>query len=153
METIREINLAEVKLSDFKQHLADCVVLTHDNKILLQQRTLNWGSAAGCLTTFGGHVEDGETIMEGLKRELNEEIGVNIKEEEVVFIGAVAEEMTNYSELVHVHFWHDKNNTVTGCYEAEAVRYDTILGALSHPKIMDYVVWALKQCENRGLIK
>ena len=37
-----------------------------------------------------------------------------------------------------VHIWHDHNNMITGCYEAEAVFYETVAEALAHPQIMDY---------------
>lgn len=153
IKSIRPVDLTKTSLSAFKKHLADCVVLTHDNKILMQQRPLSWGKSAGVLNIFGGHVEDGETVIQGLVRELKEELGAQIDEKDVVFIGAVSEEFTNHTELVHVHFWHDKNNTITGCYEAEAVRYDSAEGALAHPKIMDYAVWALGVCRDGGLIK
>lgn len=153
IKSIRPVDLTKVDPSAFKKHLADCVVLTHDHKILMQQRPLNWGKSAGVLNIFGGHVEDGETVMRGLLRELHEELGAQVDEKDVIFIGAVSEEFTNHTELVHVHFWHDKNNTITGCYEAEAVRYDSIEGTLAHPKIMDYAVWALRECQNQGLLK
>jgi len=44
-------------------HFADCIVVTHDNKILLQQRP-ETGAHPGALCAFGGHVEDGETVIQ-----------------------------------------------------------------------------------------
>ncbi|PZP56947.1 MAG: NUDIX hydrolase [Micavibrio aeruginosavorus] len=118
----------------FTKHLADCVILTHDNKILMQQHLESWGKYAGVLNLFGGHVEEGETIIQALIRELHEELGAIVEPSDVIFLGAVTEDETNHTELVHVHFWHDKENTITGCYEAEDRRYDTIGEALAHPK-------------------
>lgn len=152
-DTIREVDLSKTDQSAFKKNLADCVILTHDHKILMQQRPANWGRFAGCLNIFGGHVEDGETVMQGLIRELNEELGAQLDEADVIFVGAISEELTGYTELVHVHFWHDGNNTITGCYEAEAVRYDSVEEALLHPRIMDHAAWALRECKNRNLLK
>lgn len=153
MESIRLIDTTKTKSPDFKKHLADCVILTHDNKILMQQRPDGWGRFGGRLNLFGGHVENGEAIIQALVREMSEELGAQVNENDVVFIGAVSENFTNHTELVHVHFWHDKDNTITGCYEAEAVRYESIENALKHPKIMDYAAWALRECKDKGLIE
>ena len=139
-------------MSSYTKHLADCVVLTHDHKLLMQQRPLNWGSSAGCLNIFGGHVDPGETIVQALIRELNEELGAKVNENEVIKIGAITEDWTQHRELVHVHFWHDKKGTITGCYEAEARYYKSVEEALLHPKIMDYARWALFECQNRNLL-
>jgi 8-oxo-dGTP diphosphatase len=137
----------------FIKHLADCVILTQDNKILMQQRPENWRTFPGALNIFGGHVENGESIIEALIRELHEETGARVDASEVVLLGAISEEETNYSELVHVYFWHDKQGTITGCYEAEERRFTSVEEALSHPKIMDYARWALLEAKARGLLK
>ncbi len=108
LKTIRPVDITQADLSAFSAHLADCVILTHDNRLLMQQRPLDWGSSPGCLTTFGGHVDPGETPLDGLVRELKEELGADVEAKEAVFIGAVSEDWTNHSELVHVYFWHDK---------------------------------------------
>ena len=149
---IRMLDLENVNLTDYSVHLADCVILTRDGKILMQQRPESWGKFAGVLNIFGGHVEENEAVIDGLIRELNEELGAKVKPEDVVFISALTEEFTNHTEVVHVHFWHDKQGTITGCYEAEAVEYNTLDEALSHLKIMDYAVWALMECQKRGFI-
>lgn len=152
MILIEPVNLNKADLSAYKKHLADAVIVTHDNRLLLQYRPLNWGSNPGGMNIFGGHVDPGETIMQALRRELNEELGAVVREEDVVFISALTEECTGHTELVHVHFWHDKERTITGCYEAEAREYDTLEQALAAPKLMDYAVWSLKKCHALGLL-
>lgn len=150
--TIRLVDIRGENLDAYKAHLSDCVILTHDGKILMQQRPLNWGRCGGTLNIFGGHIETGESVLEGLVRELHEELGAVVDPADVTFIGALTEDFTNHTELVHVHFWHDRHNTITGCYEAEAVHYDSVAEALLHPRIMDYARWALRACQDRGLV-
>jgi 8-oxo-dGTP diphosphatase len=129
-------------------HFADCIVVTYDNKILLQQRP-ETDAHPGTLCAFGGHVEDGETVIQALVREMHEELGAVVNPEDVIFLGEVTEDD---GSVIHIHFWHDKNATITGCYEWEARQYDTVAEALSHPKIMQYTKWALLELKRRGLI-
>lgn len=129
-------------------HFADCIVVTHDNKILLQQRP-ETGAHPGALCAFGGHVEDGETVIQALVREMHEELGAVVNQDDVIFLDEITEED---GSVVHIHFWHDKNATITGCYEWEARRYNTASEALSHPKIMQYTRWTLLELKQRGLI-
>lgn len=128
------------------------MVLTHDHKILMQQQPLSWGRFGGNLNLFGGHIESGESVSQGLVRELHEELGAIVNPIDLIFFGAVTEDFTDHTELVHIHFWHDRHNTITGCYEAEAVFYEAVVEALAHPRLMDYARWALEACCERGLI-
>jgi 8-oxo-dGTP diphosphatase len=148
MDEIKIVDLSRVALSDFKQHLADCIILTYDNRILLQYRPKEW-SCPDVVNPFGGHVGAGETPLQAVVRELAEETGASVSEQEVQFIGALSESFTNYTELIHVYFWHDKKNTITGCYEAEAIFFDTTEDALAHIKLMPYARWALEECQQR----
>lgn len=152
IDSIRRVDLDMVNPAAYKKQLADCVVLCADGRLLLQRRPENWRSSLGVVNIFGGHVEAGETAQEAVIRELNEETGGVIRPDALVFIGAVTEEWTGHSELVHVYFWHDRDNTVTGCYEAEAIYFDTMAAALAHPKLMDYARWALLECAARGCL-
>ena len=137
----------------YKNILADCIVLTHDGRLLLQQRPLTWKTFPGHLMAFGGHVDPGETPLEGVCRELNEELEAEPKPDDVVFLGAVTEDFTNHTEVVFVHFWHDKAATVKGCHEGAPRYYKNAHSALQHPKALDYLKWGLLECVNRGLIE
>ncbi len=150
--SLRLVENFQERADCFTCRLADCVVLTQDGKILMQQRPVNWGKHAGVLNIFGGHVEEGEAVVEGLIRELHEELGAVVRQEDLIFIGAITEDWTGHTELVHVYFWHDTHGTITGCYEAEAREYDTANDALAHPKIMEYAAWALETCQTLKFI-
>lgn len=134
------------------KHLADCVILTKDHKLYMQQRPNNWGTYAGRVNIFGGHVEHNETPTQGVIREVLEETGGRIIPNDLVFIGAVTERSTAHREIVHIYFWHDAEGTITGCYEAEPIIFETLSEALAHPKLMPYARWALKAAENRKLL-
>ena len=134
MKNITEIDLKKLEGQPFEKRLADCVILTHDNKILLQYRPKDWHSNPDGLNLFGGHVDKGESVIEGLLRELKEEVGAQVKEGDVQFIGAVSETWANHKEFVHVYFWHDKDNKITGCYEAEARYFESVEEVLKQPK-------------------
>lgn len=88
---------------------------------------------------FGGYVEQGETILDGLVREIQEELGAKMPLEEIKYIGALTEGFTNHQDVVHVHFWHDKDGLITGCYEAEARMFENVHDAVSQEKIMPYM--------------
>jgi len=139
--------------ADYHSNLADCVIKTHDNQILIQKRPENWGSNAGGYNLFGGHVEQNETIIEGLIREIKEETGALIIEKELIYIGTLSEDFTNYTDAVHIYFWHDADNRITGCYEAMPAYFDKIQEIEILPKVMEYTLWALNECRNKGLIE
>ena len=141
-ETIRPVDPA----GHFKKHLADCIIVLSDGRLYMQQ-------GAGRVHPFGGHVEDGEAIVDAVIREIMEETGGMIDAENLVFIGAVTEAETGHTEAVHVYFWHDAKGTVTGCYEREPVWFDSVKDALAHPGLMDYARWAVMEARQRRLIK
>ena len=58
-----------------------------DSKILLQKRSPNKNFFPNCFdVACGGHVSSGETYEETIVREVKEELGLEIKKEELVFI-------------------------------------------------------------------
>ena len=60
-------------------------IINSNNDILLTQRAPN-KKYAGIWEPTSGHVMGGETGLEGIKRELNEELGININDEEIKLV-------------------------------------------------------------------
>ena len=140
-------------LSRFADRYAGCLILTHDGQILVQQRGEDWDRYPGFLTEFGGRIEPGEVPLDAIIRELKEELGGIVHPQDVLSLGVMTEQVSQYTELLYVYFWQDKNKTITGCYEGEARFYASLQDVLKHPKKMDSLCWLLDTCQKRRLIR
>ncbi|MDD2907290.1 MAG: NUDIX domain-containing protein [Candidatus Gracilibacteria bacterium] len=56
------------------------VIVTDDLSTILAEKNARFG---GKITLFGGKLEDGESHLDGLKRELFEETGINFNDNEI----------------------------------------------------------------------
>ncbi|STX55677.1 mutator MutT protein [Legionella beliardensis] len=137
----------------FKACYVGCLVLTAQDKILLQQRPQYFTTYPGYVCEFGGKIEQGEQPIDALGRELKEELGAQVNAEDVVSFGAITEPMSKYSELIYTFFWHDKFATITGCYEGMASYFNNAAQILKLPNITDGLRWLLSQCQSQDLIK
>lgn len=77
-----------------KTKLSVCGVIVHQNKFLIVKRSETDDFLPSCWELPGGSVEDGEIMSEALKRELKEEIGLDISNEHPQLIG-LSEEFMN----------------------------------------------------------
>lgn len=65
-------------------------IINKNNELLLQKRSATKKSHPNCWDISGaGHIRVGETIVEGAIRELKEELGIEIKEEQLKFISII----------------------------------------------------------------
>lgn len=151
-DEIRPLTAEQAANSAYAKQFADCVILRADGTLYLQRRPENWRTSPGMVNIFGGHIEEGESPTDAVIREIAEETGGAIIAADLVFIGAVTEAATNHTEAVHIHFWHDRHNTITGCFEAESIGFNSATDALAHPRLMPYARWALLECVKRNLI-
>lgn len=60
------------------KHVAVTLLQLPDGKFVFQRRTYDAPVNAGLLGFFGGHIEDGETSDEAVRREISEETSLNI---------------------------------------------------------------------------
>ena len=72
-------------LEDEYYLLEQAWILNSENKILLTRRNLN-KSYGGMWEATAGHVKSGEKDLEGIQREVHEELGLNIEKTEFKFI-------------------------------------------------------------------
>ncbi len=78
------------------------ILLVRGGKVLLLRRA-NTGWADGKLAMAGGHLHKGETARQGAVRELEEELGLSIDQDRLVFF-ATAVVRTNF-EFVNQQFY------------------------------------------------
>ncbi|MDD3386787.1 MAG: NUDIX domain-containing protein [Candidatus Pacebacteria bacterium] len=76
-----------IKKERFKLIAEVCLVLIKEDKILLSRR-YNTGYGDGYYSFPAGHLEEGETLKEGVVREAKEEVGidVNISDLELIHV-------------------------------------------------------------------
>lgn len=74
----------------------NCVILNQDNKVLLVQekKPVSYGK----LNLPGGHLEIGEKVVAGVKREVKEEVNIEVQPKYLVgiYTGVGAHHFTNY---------------------------------------------------------
>ncbi len=149
----KKMNLACINDADYKDRCVGCLVLSQDMRLVLQLRDGSAPTFPHYLATFGGSIEDDETPMETLVRELKEELGAVVNARDVVTLGALTAPETNYQQLMFAYFWHDIYGTITGCYEGSAKYYNDPVTPQQHPKVMRDVIWMIQECNKRGLLK
>lgn len=153
IDTIKEIDLKNIDKYRFNNSYVSCIILSRQSKIVLQKRGETWDSYPGFLSTFGGKIDKNEKPIDALVREIKEELGADINKNKVVTLSTYTEKCTNFKDLIYGYFWHDANNTITGCYEGEARYFSNIQQITKEKRIMDDVIFLLHKCEHLNLIK
>ena len=74
---------------------ASAWIMNHDGLILLQQRAFDKKKNPGKWAKTGGHVDAGETCIDALKREVYEEIGIKINDEDIIPISVFKSDNPN----------------------------------------------------------
>ena len=65
-------------------------IINDENELLLQKRSASKKSHPNCWDISGaGHIRAGESVLEGATRELKEELGVEVEENELQYIATV----------------------------------------------------------------
>lgn len=77
-------------------------VINSDGKILLTRRGLN-KTYAGMWEPTSGLIKSGESSIQGIKRELQEEIGLNVLDSEIILVKEVVEENSDVSFLRDIY--------------------------------------------------
>lgn len=98
------------------------ILLNQKNEVLLSKRK-STGFCDGMYGLIGGHVEQGEQVINAIIRETKEEIGVKIKKEHINFKCIMNRKVDNTSEYIDFVFvvnnWNGTiaNMELEKCYE------------------------------------
>lgn len=104
------------------QHSSDyapCVafILVKDNAVLMERRTADAVVDPSCVVIPGGHVEEGEDLVEALRREAREELAVEVVDPR--FVCTLVHQST---EVVAIsYYWVTSWDGDVECHEAEEV--------------------------------
>lgn len=106
------------------EHIAVAVIFIKNSKglYLMQKSSVEKG---GKYSSTGGHVDSGETPIETIKREVLEEIGVDISKDNIKELGYLL-----YDKPIRYMFYLEKdidiNNVKIQTSEAEFLKYMTV---------------------------
>jgi len=96
------------------------------DKFLLHKRANNDNFGAGKWSIVGGKVEEGETILEALKREVFEEAGIEIDENSIRIIKDYLFEVENGERIVLSCLADYKSGNTTGENKNSELKWFTI---------------------------
>src|SRR3989441_4966826 len=114
-----------------RKTVAECVsgVLMSDNAVLVEKRRADDDADPGLVLLPGGHVEIGESLDRALKREMREELGINV--EKITPIRVRYYTASN-GERQRIHYLHIKDwKGKIRSNEAETVYWESDISHLS----------------------
>jgi 8-oxo-dGTP diphosphatase len=129
-----------------------CIILTSDQKIMLQKNPATQARYPNHLSTIGGSIHSDETPLQNIIRELAEKVGAAVHPHDLIFLNAYTEEKTQHKDVVFAYFWHDKKARITGCYKGQACYINHLYELQSSPLIAEDVLWLIERCIQRKLI-
>jgi isopentenyldiphosphate isomerase len=80
-------------------------ILSSNHELLIQKRSLQKDANPGRWDgSAGGHVESGETALQAARKELNEELGLNVQENELEYIFMVKAPVESGQKVIENQF-------------------------------------------------
>ncbi|MGW8184694.1 MAG: NUDIX domain-containing protein [Candidatus Moraniibacteriota bacterium] len=126
----------------FKQELGEqgayALILTKERNVLLQQRNVNPAiENSGKLAMFGGALEDGEDLLDGLKRELFEELELDIDEYRIEKLNTYTKtkELDAIDHLANIWLIYDVNMDALKIHEGESIFSSYPKDIINNPKL------------------
>ncbi|MBF0541881.1 MAG: NUDIX domain-containing protein [Nitrospirae bacterium] len=122
------------------------LVFDDTNKLLLQKRSMNKDVAAGLWdTSVGGHVDLGETTIEAICREINEELGINCPNPEFLYSYIHSNDFE--SELVYTYKYINNEKIIFNREEIDDVCYwdiNELMNVLDNGSFSDNFIHELR---------
>ena len=120
---------SKVHKENLWHHHVSAWIMNYNGEILLQQRALDKKKNPGKWARTGGHVDAGETPEQSIKREVYEEIGLKVNDDEIKNIEIFKSINPNeyYYSYGYIFFTHYKEDDfLLQKEEVNAVKYYTI---------------------------
>lgn len=117
----------EVHNKHFYHRHVSAWIMNYNGEILLQKRSLTKKKNPGMWAKTGGHVEYGEDVISAIKREVYEEIGLNIKTYEFINLNKYDTEKEKYFAYGYIVFTDLKiDDFILQKEEVDSIKYFTI---------------------------
>ena len=120
-----DLERKEVHEKNLYHHHVSAWIMNNEGKILLQQRSFTKKKNPGKWAKTGGHVESNETEEYAIKREVFEEIGIKLKDNQIKNIEIFkSKSKENYYTYGYIIFTNLKENEfILQKEEVEKVKY------------------------------
>ena len=140
--------------SEFARHFIGVGgIVIHNNKALLVK--LKYGRAQKFWLIPGGFLESGETLIEGVQREVFEETGMKVQAEGVIGVRTMVRNRDNLTDLycvVKCRLLSDPEPLVPQESEIRAVQWHSLSEVFSNPEVLDYSKTIIRKAlENKFL--
>lgn len=117
-------------------------IMNYSGEILLQKRSLTKKKNPGLWSKTGGHVEAGEDVLTAIKREIFEEIGLNIDNYEFINLFKNDKEKEKYFAYGYIVFTNLKEDEfILQKEEVDSVKYYTIEEMINNKNNPDYTFY------------
>src|SRR5712692_760874 len=104
-------------------------ILTKNGKFLVEKRRDNDEADPGYVEIPGGHVREEESLENALRREMKEELGIEVERMKLVFKSLAT---ATTGEKQRIHYFHvERWNGIIRAKEAEQVYWESHVSGLS----------------------
>ncbi|PIR03936.1 MAG: hypothetical protein COV59_02005 [Candidatus Magasanikbacteria bacterium CG11_big_fil_rev_8_21_14_0_20_39_34] len=136
-------------MREIRRDIVSGYILSHDNKVLFGKKDPHAGGVySDCWHIPGGGMDEGESQLEALEREIFEEVGISLTHADVSLLDDIgqgeSEKMLSTGEkvLCHMHFFvykiqlHENADDVSVVLSDDLVEYQWVdTHAISHIKL------------------
>ena len=107
----------------FHRHVS-CFILNKNGEVLLQRRSMTKKKNPGIWAKTGGHVDSGESVIDAIKREVKEEIGLEMDDNNIYFVNKFKSTNPNYFSYGYIYITDNKiNDYKLQLEEVDKVKY------------------------------
>jgi 8-oxo-dGTP pyrophosphatase MutT (NUDIX family) len=98
------------------------ILYDSDKRVYLQHRSDYKERWAGYWGTFGGGIEDGETVAQALEREIKEELSYRVKKPSLIYV----QTLVDAKKYAHVEYYDSTQELIPCMNECQDARWVTI---------------------------